>query len=268
MKSYNTLYFLLVVLLIMGAFASMAQNSYGFTIIGSVAIAFGLIFLYQAIVIASKKMSRKIIPVIEMLSLSVMSFIFALRIFHVYFPHVELIFGTAGLALSVIYLTAMVKRFREFRNSGFYPALLTAFYYSAIIIFILAMMFAPYIPWLSRAAGLISFILMILFAIGGAFTFNFSKDGEERSVYTFINHFRDRSVLLFSLFFLISVYVGLNSVGVLPGLYSDEYPQAYFELIRKAETGGESPVNGKYEHEEFRERYNEFLSRNSNTDRK
>ncbi len=42
MKSYNTLYYLLTVLLIMGAFASMAQNSYGMQIISVVCIAFGL----------------------------------------------------------------------------------------------------------------------------------------------------------------------------------------------------------------------------------
>ncbi|HSF44363.1 MAG TPA: hypothetical protein VLA58_00080, partial [Chitinophagaceae bacterium] len=49
MKTYNTIYFLLFVLLIMGAFASMAQNSYGLKLLGVVGMLFGLLFLYQLI---------------------------------------------------------------------------------------------------------------------------------------------------------------------------------------------------------------------------
>ena len=44
MKNYYTIYYLLVMLLILGAFASMAQNGYGIAIIGGVALTFGLIF--------------------------------------------------------------------------------------------------------------------------------------------------------------------------------------------------------------------------------
>ena len=47
MKSYNTIFYLLFVLLIMGAFASMAQNNYGMKILAGVAVAFGIVFLIR-----------------------------------------------------------------------------------------------------------------------------------------------------------------------------------------------------------------------------
>jgi hypothetical protein len=45
-------------------------------------------------------------------------------------------------------------------------------------------------------------------------------------------------------------------------MYSDEYPQAYFKLVNNAETGKEKPVNGKYKHQEFKRRYDDFVEKN------
>ena len=50
----NLYYFLLFILLIMGTFASMAQNNYGMKIIGGVAFAFALIFIVEFISVIRK----------------------------------------------------------------------------------------------------------------------------------------------------------------------------------------------------------------------
>jgi hypothetical protein len=55
------------------------------------------------------------------------------------------------------------------------------------------------------------------------------------------------------------LYVGFNRIGVLLDIYSDEFPRAYFELVDKATSKKEKPVDGKYKHEEFMERYQRFL---------
>jgi len=69
-------------------------------------------------------------------------------------------------------------------------------------------------------------------------------------------------LLLISLFFIFFLYYGFTGIGTLPRIYSDEYPQAYFELVNNAETGKEAPVNGKYKHEEFKEKYDRFVKNN------
>ena len=74
--------------------------------------------------------------------------------------------------------------------------------------------------------------------------------------------FKDRVFLLLSLFIIFSLYYGLSGSGILPKLYSDKFPQAYYELVNNAETGKEKPVNGKYKYEEFRKMYDQFVERN------
>ena len=61
------------------------------------------------------------------------------------------------------------------------------------------------------------------------------------------------------MFLLLIFYFGLNKAGILPGIYSDEFPQAYFDLVNKAALGKEQPVNGKYSYEIFKERYDQFV---------
>ena len=48
MKKYNTLYYFLFVVLILGAFASMAQYSYGLIICGIACLGFTGAFLVEA----------------------------------------------------------------------------------------------------------------------------------------------------------------------------------------------------------------------------
>ncbi|HJS55016.1 MAG TPA: hypothetical protein VJ765_10740, partial [Chitinophagaceae bacterium] len=66
-----------------------------------------------------------------------------------------------------------------------------------------------------------------------------------------------------SFFLLFTLYFGFNRIGLLPGIYSDEYPKAYFELVNKATSKKEKPVDGKYKYEEFMEKYDQFLKNNT-----
>ena len=98
MKKYNTIYYLLFILLIMGAFASMAQNSYGLKIMGGVAFVFGLLFLIEFISVLSEKGKKDIYRLIEPACLLTLSIIFALRVFYIHFPFVEWLFAEIGRA--------------------------------------------------------------------------------------------------------------------------------------------------------------------------
>jgi hypothetical protein len=58
--------------------------------------------------------------------------------------------------------------------------------------------------------------------------------------------------------------MGFTKIGALPKMYSNEYPQAYFQLVSNAERDLEQPVEGKFKHEEFKEQYETFLEHNKN----
>src|SRR5260370_1036635 len=52
MKRYNVVYYILFLAVVMGAFASMAQNSYGMKLIGLVCLGFCFTFLYEVFFLA------------------------------------------------------------------------------------------------------------------------------------------------------------------------------------------------------------------------
>ena len=112
MKKYNALYYLLFILLVMGAFASMAQNNYGLKIMGGVAFVFGLVFLAEFITVLGKKDNKKIEALVETACLFLLAVIFGCRVFYIHFPYIEVLFGVTGILLLLFYLRKMILRFR------------------------------------------------------------------------------------------------------------------------------------------------------------
>ncbi|MGL6266398.1 MAG: hypothetical protein ACRC2O_00670, partial [Chitinophagaceae bacterium] len=129
MKSYNTIYYLLFVLLIMGSFASMAQNSYGLALLGVVSLSFGLLFLYQFFKSLHQPDRRGYLLQIELLALFVISILFALRIFHFYFPFSEVLLALSGLVLVYVYSQKMIQRYGALKNKYNNLALLSLVYH-------------------------------------------------------------------------------------------------------------------------------------------
>ena len=121
MKKHNPIYYLLFILLIMGAFASMAQNSYGLKIMGGVAFAFGLVFIIEFVSVLRKEEKADVFTLVEMACLFLLSIIFGLRIFYIRFPYIELIFGMAAILLALVYLRKMTLRFRESQAKKCFP---------------------------------------------------------------------------------------------------------------------------------------------------
>ena len=263
MKQFNTLYYLLFVLLIMGAFASMAQNDYGITILGIVSFAFAFLFALQLVPMLTRKEAWDIWTALELGYLCVLASIMGLRVFYIHFEFVEWIFGTAGAMLVVVYAMKLSQVYREIHGSNNQLSWLVVCFHSSIIFYTLSMVMVPFIPWLAEPAGAIGFALLIAFGVANYWKKNLLFKGEKISGLAFVGRFKDRSVVLLSLFLLFTLNMGFTKIGVLPKMYSDEFPQSYFELINQAETRQEKPLNGKYKHEDFKEMYDRFVERNA-----
>ena len=96
MKKLNVIFLFLFILLVMGAFASMAQNSYGLKILGGVAFVFALLFIAEFVTALRRKENEDLFTIIEPLCLFILSFIFGLRVFYIHFNYVEILFGCCG----------------------------------------------------------------------------------------------------------------------------------------------------------------------------
>jgi hypothetical protein len=262
MKSYNTIFYLLFVLLIMGAFASMAQNTYGLRILGGVAIVFGFVFLYRFITAASVAGKGRGISGTELICISAIAFLLACRIFHVYFPFLEIAFTLTGLLLAFIYGKKMIQHSGELRQKNSILSIIIFIYYLSLFLCIITLVVFPFLPQYTGYLGIVAFTLLLAFIATALLSWKFMIDGVEMSVFRQVTSYKDNSVLLLSLFFVTFLYIGLVKKDVLPAMYSDDFPQAYFSLVSDAESGKEKPADRKYKHEEFKARYDEFLKNN------
>lgn len=263
MKKYNSLFYLLFILLIMGSFASMAQNSYGMMIIGGVAFAFSLIFIAELVIVLRTPGKKDFFIVLEPVCLLILALVFGCRVFYIYFSYVEMLFSVAGGVLAVIYLRKMLSSYRELKTQNKLLAMLVTIYYLSIAVFLCSLVIIPFVSEWAQGIGIAAFVLLSIFVVAGFFSKGIWVNGEKVSVFTKVARFKDHSIVIISLFILFSLYIGFNKIGILPGIYSDEYPRAYFELVQKAAAKKDRPVDGRYKYEEFMEQYKRFVEHNN-----
>ena len=266
MKKYNPIYYLLFILLITGAFASMAQNSYGIKIMGGVAFAFGLVFLVEFISVLRRNEKKDVYTIMEPLCLCLLSFIFSLRVFYIHFPYIEILFVVAGLVLVLIYLRKVILRFRHFRSKNNYLAILILVFHLSIILFLISLTMLLFAPKTSELTGALALVLLVGFVVAAVFKRILMVDGEKVSAFSIVTRFKDYSIIIVCLFLLFSLYLGLNKIGMLPGIYTDEFPRAFYELVDRAALKKEKPVDGRYKHQDFKQEFDQFLRHVKNYD--
>ena len=262
MKKYNPIYYLLFILLVMGTFASMAQNSYGLKIMGGVAFAFGLIFLLELITAIGKKEKKDPFALAELAAMILLAAIFGCRIFHIYFPYIEWLFAAAGVWLVFFYIRKLFIRYHRllFRNKRL--AWLGLIFHLSIILFLISLIMIPFAAQKAEWVGIAAFIFFLVFIIGAFVKRDDLVEGNNVNTLQMVTGYQDHSIVLALLFLLFFLFAAFNKAGMLPTVYSDEMPQAYFKLVNDAVTGKEKPINGKYKYEEFMEKYEQFLKHN------
>ena len=259
MKGYNTLYYLLFVALITGTLAAIAQNSYGIKILGAVSIAFAILFLIQFINSFTQKTKRNIYSSLELGCLFILSVIFVLRVFYISFYYAELLFVLASLILIALYFRKMLETVRTMQSKNIFLSVLICLFYLAIIFYFISLSSINFQQQFSQVAGIIAFGILIAFIACSVIKPDLFLEGQRVAAFRLLAKKKDNAVLILSLFLLFTLYKGFTMTGMLPKIYSDEYPQQYFELINKAESGKELPVQGKYKYQKFKEGYENFV---------
>ena len=117
-------------------------------------------------------------------------------------------------------------------------------------------------PALSEPMGGLGFGFLLLYLGGGFYYRNLFYKGEKYSALNYLNKFSTKSILMMAVYVLFTMYMGLTKFDLIPKLYSNEYPQTYLNLVNDAESGKEKTVNGKYNHERFKAKYDEFIAKN------
>ncbi|MBY0434364.1 MAG: hypothetical protein K2U26_09660 [Cyclobacteriaceae bacterium] len=265
MKRYNPYYYLLFVLVIFGAFASMAQNDYGIKILGGAAFAFAVIFALQLLYEWRKKKAKDWVMVSELIGVVLISIILGMRVFYLRFPFVEVVFGVAGLMVIVSYAIRVKRSWTSLHIKNNTMAVLVVLFLGSITCYFASMTLIPFIPFIAEPLGAVGFMLLILFVVGALWKNQLLVQGERLTAFAYVSKVRDRSLVLAALFVLFTAYTGLTSIGFIPKMYSNEFPQRYFELVQQAATGKEKPIDGRYRHEIFKEKFDQFVKRQVNS---
>jgi hypothetical protein len=240
----------------------MAQNSYGLKIMGGVAFAFGLLFLFEFITAAGQKEKKDVYALAELVAMIIFSVIFGCRVFNIHFPFIEWVFAAAGAWLGFFYIRKLFIRYQRLVFSNRRLAWLGVIFHLSIILFLVSLIMIPFASQKAEWFGIAAFALLLVFIIGSVVKRNDLVDGNKVTAMQMVTGYRDHSIVLASLFMLFSLFAAFNKAGLVPGIYSDEFPRAYFELIDKATSGKEKPVDGKYKFEKFMEKYQKFLKHN------
>ena len=267
MKKNNPIYYLLFILLIMGTFASMARNSYGLMIIGGVALAFGLVFLLEFITALVKKEKKDSYALAELAAMILFSIIFGCRVFNIHFPYIEFLFVAAGAWLVLFYIRKLFIRYKRLVDRNKRLAWLGLLFHLSIILFLVSLIIAPFADQKAEWVGMTAFTFFLVFIFGAFVKRDDLVEGNKVTTLQMVTGYRDHSLVLALLFLLFSLFAAFNKAGLLPPIYSDELPQAYFKLVNDASSGKEKPVDGKYKYEEFMGRYEQFLKNNTIEDK-
>lgn len=262
MNRYLTIFFLLFMLLVMGAFASMAQNNYGFVMLGWVSLGFAMVFLVQLIRKLTGKKAYAMSSVSELLGLIVLTFLFSMNNFHIRIPYSDYLATAAAFLLAVVYAGNLRDALQQPEVQGGSNRLWVMAYYAGVILFLLSFAMTPFLPqWLALTSG-VAFFLLILFVIGSFLIPGLRKGWENNHALRIINSFRDRSFILACIFFLMAMYGFAVRAGWLPPLYSDDYPKVFYDMSGRQEPGSAKGSMPQVSQNEFKEKYENFVDRN------
>ena len=262
MKRYNVVYYVLFLAVTMGAFASMAQNSYGMKLMGLVCLGFCLTFLYELFFSVPKlqdlSLKSKRWFSLELVALNFLALLFFFRSFLIEIPGGrEWILFTLVALFGITLFNAWVHVWRS-RVIHKMLSLGVLFYYGALLFFIITFFAGVVRQEIAKILGPIGFIFLFGFFMTVLIFRNRIFEGEEMSILQYVRMMKNKSGILLIGFGLMFLFFGLNQAGILPSLYSGEKPSGYLNLIRQAESG-EEKIQGKKRYELFDEQYQKFI---------
>ena len=265
MKISQLLQSLFLGLILLGLFAIMAQNSYGFTLMGM--SCFGLAFLYltqtgwKVIEDFSTLDKKDITAISELLLLAFLILLFGFRAFYINIPFSDIIFTIICSSLIIVYfiIASGIRNGVKSEN----PALVrnVIIFYSSILIFLLSLGLRIIKPSFSAVIGALGILGSLPFFISLLRNRKYEYSGKSVTLFQFIVASGNKAGMLFLFFIFSAIYMGLSNVRILPSIENADKPRNYIELINQAETGKEKPVNGKYQHVIYKEAMDKFLAR-------
>jgi hypothetical protein len=268
MKLSQVLQSLFLGLILLGMFAIMAQNSYGFTLMGVSCFGLALLYFTQVgwrVIEDFSSLDKEDIPGIsELLVLAFLIMLFGFRAFYVNLPSGDIIFMILCALLTGIYSYVASRIYSETIKVNTSLARGVTFFFSSVIFFLVAMGSRIILPSLSAVLGAVAVLASLPVFVSFLLKKKYEYSGTTITLFQFIVRYGNKTGMLFLFFIFSTFYVGLSTFRIIPAIENTDKPATYIELVTQAESGKEKPVNGKYKHEIYKEAMDKFLARHAN----
>lgn len=231
MRKNIILYYVLLLLLVMGAFAAMALNSYGIVLMSYVALGFGLVFLFELLLLLPKEeeMTKfyKASLALELVALSGLCLLYFLRGISVEIPYslsLTLILFTLLFAVNGYHL---IRAWQYAKATPMKVKGCIVLYFVALLLYIVSNYLPTNVIWI---AIMLALVLQLVFVVFGWWKGYVIINGEETSAWKKVIQFRNKSGIQLIFFTLASLYFILNSAHLLPPLYNGSLPNGYSKV--------------------------------------
>ncbi len=228
MRKNIILYYVLLLLLVMGAFAAMALNSYGVVLMSYVALGFALVFLFELVLLLPKEeemtATYKASLAVELTSLSGLCLVYFLRGISVEIPYSLQLKFVLFVLLFGVNVYHLIRAWEYAKATPLKVKGSIIIYFLALLLYITG----SYLP----TAGTWIAILLALACQAAFVLFGWWKgwvilNGEDTSAWKKVIQFRNKSGIQLIFFTLASLYFILNSANLLPPLYNGSLPNGY-----------------------------------------
>lgn len=255
MRKNIILYYLLLLLLVLGSFAAMALNSYGILLMSYVALGFGLVFLFELLLLLPKEeeMTKfyKASLALELVALTGLCLIYFFRGISVEIPYSLLLKFVLFALLFGVNVYHSIRAWHYAKATPLKVKGSIALYFLALLLYIAANYLPENSTWV--------FIGLALACQLGFVVFGWWKgwviiNGEETSAWKKVIQFRNKSGIQLIFFTIASLYLVLNATRLLPPLYNGSLPNGYSKVVDQWQQD-----NTKTNPTEFERAYNKFL---------
>lgn len=234
MRKNIALYYVLMLLLVMGAFASMALNSYGVVLMSYVALAFALVFLFELVLLLPKeqemKRDYKISLGIELVALGGICLLYFLQGIEVG------ITGSSQMKLILLIILFGVNTYHLLR-AWHYAQQTPLKVKGSIALYFLALLLLLGSNFLPLALSSITILLaigcLVGFIIFGWWKGQIILNGEETSAWKKVIQFRNKSGIQLIFVTLASLYFMLSTFQLLPPLYKGSLPNGHTKVVQQ-----------------------------------
>jgi hypothetical protein len=244
-----------MLLLVMGAFAAMALNNYGIVLMSYTALGFGLVFLFELLLLLPKEeeMTKfyKASLAMELVSLSGLCLLYFLQGISVEIPYSLLLKFVLFTLLFGVNVYHLIRAWQYAKTTPLKVKGSIAIYFLALLLYIAG----NYLPaggtWVTILLALICQLTFVLFGWWKGLVI---LNGEETSAWKKVIQFRNKSGIQLIFFTLASLYFILNSVHVLPPLYNGSLPNGYSKVVNQWQED-----KTKTDPSDFEKAYKKFL---------